>query len=587
MLEHLEAFEEQDTKTKFLNNLVFNERPVIQSSDGFQNLDLEDKEQVCEFIKQKKVYKGFAMLQNFINAMEEKNVWNSYALLEIANNLSYDEEANELLFHNCISPLTKTILTKQFDWGIFKKAYAVWKDTVNACKVFNLAGEELQECIKDLEQGKKLDVGLYAIKKLGDVALEHAKRFKNVEDYQEARKMAFFNEFPELVDKYIGRVPNGVLSTILLFKKADEDLTPLEMYNTELGEYRFWEKTMGFKDEIIVNNMTEACAENVLLMHQIIHGENFDHYGNEPLKGIFYEKVFRPLKGRAVPPYPARNEPLSDERSIYVIKADKEQFRFCESSIPYLLTRIENTIATWRTPALRDCKLDYRPVHGHKNITMRGIFIDTREMCDAYDLFEPFSIKAMLGTLDLDTILTLLCEFRAIGEKIKCYDPSLLLAISILLKSGYNANQWCQAYIKDPLMFTFCFNRAIMAYLLGAEDYSILFKLNSPQWFSSYKQIAFMIREYYNLAATCFNFMLAQTSKLADYEGDLQLDYNFPHIAIIQDRFGGSKEIDLYKVLEDPNGYAKSLANSIIGDIVCEKDTANRIIIKPKLGGAS
>ena len=584
-LELMDVFTKSDNISNFLENLVFKERTTIQSLEGFTELNFDDAEQVIAFARDAKIIKGFSIMQNFINVMQNTGLWNPYAFLEIADKLSMDTESNELLYHNCINPLTKSLLKERFSWEIFSFVYAVLKDTTKACKLFDLDEDSLQECLEDLKLGKIIDTGFYRIKKYGDVAVEHATRCKDVSYYEEARKMKFFEDFPDVVDKYVGRVPNGVLSAILLFAAAKNDLTPLDYYESKFNNDSYWRNVLGFSDEVISSyTITEGIASNIMVMHQILHGANIEHYGNEPIKNIFLEKVVRFKKESEVPPYVAKREPLSSKRSVYIIDADKSHFRFCESSIPYLLDKIEGMISSFNVPGLKDCKMDWRPLPGHQNITIRAVYFNTKEIIDAFDAYEFYSVDQIFSLLTVDTIIEILYNFSMIGKKVKCHDPILLIALYVLLKSGFNAMKWCQAYITDPLGFAYGFNRAITGYLMGADDYAKLFNIEGPQWFNSYKEVSVMIREHYNLAASCFNYLMFKTSKIATFEDDTQLDYNFPTSIIIMGR-NATRTINLYEVLEDPQGYADLLRNLILGDVLCKKDAEGNLVLRQNTGG--
>lgn len=586
-LKYMHSFTDKDFTEDFLDNLIFNENPKIQKMKGFSKLNLQDKEQIISFVKQYKINKGFAIFQNFINAMNLKNLWNPYAFLEIADKISVDEECNELLLHNCIAPITKYILEKDFQWDVFKIAYNVKKDVAEACKIFELQKDEQLACIKDLENGVNEDFSVYKIKKYGEEAIVHAKRFDDIEDYEEAHRIKFFGDFPEIVDKYIGNVPNSVLSVILLFKKAQENLTPLDMYESKFKKFGFWEKNLGFINEIITDDeISMGVASNILIMYQLLHGANIEQYGNEPIKNIFMEKVYKFKKNDKIPPFTTRREALSDERSVYIINADRSSFRFCESSIPYLVNGIENMIAGFNRGDLRDCKMDWRPINEHQNVTLRAVYFDTKEIKEAFDLFTPFSVKQIFSIVPVDTIIDLLHNFSILGNKINCYDPILLIAINVLYKSGYDVKRWCKAYMVDPLMFAYCFNRAIAGYLMGADDYTRLFNYEGPQWFDSFKEISFMIREHYNLAATCFNYLMFKTSKIAEFQNNLNLDFDFPHKVILEG-VHGKKEFDLYDVLNDPTGYANLVRKTFVGDVCCKIDSEKRLIIFQNHGGDS
>lgn len=592
-LENMNVFSDNQIDTskpinslKPLKNSVFGDVIYMQRVQGFDDLNLDNTEEVIDFAKRVKQLKGFNVLQNLINVMQSHSVWNSVAFLEIADQLCGDTESNDLLYYNCIQPITKAILTTKFNWDYFRKAYLFYKDVAKTCKIFDLTEEELMMCLKDVEDGISVPLAMYSIKKYGEKAAEHAERFKDMEDYMEARKSLYFTEFPEVVDKFIGNVPNEVLSTILVFAKAGEDLNPLNYYESKFKKFDYWRKSFGFQkvmfeDEII----TKDHATNILAMYQILHGDLIELYGNEPIKNMFIDKVLRYLKEDGALPYSVREEPLSEDRSVYFVNADISLYRFCDTNFPYIAKRVESKIESINKNMVKDCKVDWRAFSGHKNTTLLVTYKNTKEYAFATDKFRAFGLTQVFPLLPLNKVIELLKSFTSLGNQLKCYDPVLLFSVHVLMKSEIEVSRWCQLYITDPLIFTYCFCRAITGYLLGADDYKKLFTLDSPHWYEVFKKIAFLIRENYNLAATCFNYLLFKADKTAYYADDVNLDYDFPSEILVRDRTGKETKIYLYDVLNNPEQYVNVFKKGIIGDVMCSRNNEGTLVVTPKLGG--
>lgn len=524
------------------------------------------------------------MLQSFVNLMLKYGVYKKEVLVDLAYTLYPEyskwksDSANNIFYCNVVKPLQDMIVSPNFSWDAALSFIDAGFYLGDVVKYFTLSSDAFSLVLTDVREGIELkDLKYYTVHSSPGFNEEECSLFPDVAYYGVYKQLLDVNTHEDIISTYAGRIPAEALVPLAILSDLGAPVAKIEAYSDSFKSDKFW------KERLALESINDASKEklglnfvkNFFAIYQLIFGEFLEMYGEEPMLSFGTTLIGRDLRKSRLA---ARSTPFRYDHKVYFSNSN-DTFSCTEGNLPYIWgTMTSKLIAALNHPVL-DTIVDFAPVNGRKSTSLIVIQASQKSYMKPKDHYSPFALEQIFAEMSLDDFSNTITRYLTFAKQVNCYDFYLLAMIDVFFRDKLNYTKWIKAYMMNPLAFSAGFINALVAYMLGADDFREFFECTEPGWYQSYLELADGFRPTYNFSAACFVEMQIKTGLYIKEFNNVNLDYEFPSEITLRSRTGEERVIEFRNMITNDKYYHKLYTSMMGRNPICFRDTNGAVVV--------
>lgn len=423
-----------------------------------------------------------------------------------------DVTPNDLYYCNMISPLVKLLKSSRF-----KTEYLSIIESNQDIVCLNevLKYETVKDVKTVLQLVRNLEVTVDNIRlfiKSMEKAGFNAENYKsacNKTRYLELLNLKYAEKFPGVVNKYGEIIPIYALSAILVMHNSGCPIDRLPLYEDVYTDSRFWDTAIGLNKVVISDTDTvlnKEQLENLINVTQILGGAyEFFRAGQNPDFNEIVELALQ-KEEKKVSPLSLRYGNINYDTAIYLVSCSIN-YGILNGNMPYYWKYFKQVLsAILQKEDMRYCKIDRsNPMEAVYYIFVNplgGEYTKPRKETSI------LPISDVLAGTSISEFEKILSGMLNIGANSGIYDWYFMYTMYLLAINKFEYRGWYQLSVKNPILFTCAFFKCIIAFQLGAKDYTFLINNENNGRFML-KQLEKEVNPNYNLATACLFKLLS------------------------------------------------------------------------------
>lgn len=456
-----------------LRRLAEEGKEVIQSNDPYTiNSWLSERNRriPCEY------------LRLVLLSMEENGKFSPFHLIWLwsfltertSGNFPYNHESqddnNVISAAQVIYPIERMLLCPGFQWEYLTLVESA-EDFVLLASVMQCGGDE-----ETFKQAKKYSIEPDFVQYFTspDFSREAFEKAENKNAFLKCMHFMFFTEVSDFAMKYYGRLPDAVLSALMVLVKLGAPSGTLDELLETVGGERLWGWDSGFFQNVVFYQdapLTKEHYKNLLIMLQVLCGapEAFS-YGNSPAWG-YMRKLTCDYLGKEFKRGSSGTVIASWNEKYYFNPAHSAVYAFPEGAAPFIWKHVASYAQNMFKVPFLDTRITKGRENKMKTVIYTAIGMDGRTVPMQEDGYSIYPFYEVLNSLEDEDSLTLIKDMLGVGKSVNCYDPYLCFSVLQLLEIEAPLKFWLGIYLKNPLFFDTCVFKALLAIRNGAVDY--------------------------------------------------------------------------------------------------------------------